>query len=251
MSWIIHHLRIIRRWHARIGVAAMLYLPVLVVSGWALNHGEALRLDAQEISAPWLMRWYGIQAVAPSLGYALEDTHFVWSGEKWALGNHKLLAEAEAPAGAVEAADVYYLATASTLYLYQADGQLLDKLEKASLPGAPIVALGKRNDRIVLQTPAAIFSTDDGLSWQADHAKGVVWSAAQDLPEAVSQRYVGMLAPGLPLQRILLDVHSGRIFGSYGKLVVDFLGLALLTLGMSGLWIYWRSVRQGRLRKLD
>jgi PepSY-associated TM region len=249
MSWVIHHIRILRRWHARIGVLAMLYLPVLVISGWALNHGEDLNLDGREITTPWLMRWYGIAAVAPRQGYALGNRHFVWSGEKWALGNTMLPLVTEEPAGAVESAGIYYLATASTLYLYQADGQLLDKLERQLLPGSPIVALGKADDKIVLKTPAAIFATDDGLSWKEGRTKDIVWSSAQVLPDEVSQRYAQMLAPGLSLQRILLDVHSGRIFGRYGTLVVDFLGLALLTLGMSGLWIYWRSVRQGRMRK--
>ena len=249
MSWVIHHIRILRRWHARAGVLAMLYLPVLVISGWALNHGEDFNLDGREITTPWLMRWYGIAAVAPSHGYVLGNRHFVWSGEKWALGNTMLPAATGEPAGAVESAGIYYLATASTLYLYQADGQLLDKLEKASLPGLPIMALGKADDKIVLKTAAAIFITGDGLSWKEGKPKDIVWSLAQVLPEEISQRYAGMLAPGLSLQRILLDVHSGRIFGRYGALFVDLLGLALLTLGMSGLWIYWRSVRQGRRRK--
>jgi len=137
MSWIIHHLRILRRWHARIGVAAMLYLPVLVVSGWALNHGADLELDGREITAPWLMRWYGIEAVAPSLGYALGDTHFVWSGEKWALGNHKLKSVSGEPTGAVESAGIYYLATASTLYLYQADGSCWTSWRKLLCPDSP------------------------------------------------------------------------------------------------------------------
>ena len=250
MSWVIHHIRILRRWHARIGVVAMLYVPVLVISGWALNHGEDLKLDGREITTPWLMRWYGIHAVAPSQGYVLGNTHFAWSGEKWALGDTMLAAAAGEPAGAVESAGIYYIATSSTLYLYQSDGQLLDKLERQSLPGSPILALGKRDERIMLKTPAAVYYSADGLNWKQGDTKGVAWSSAQVLPEAVSQRYAEMLAPGLSLQRILLDVHSGRIFGRYGPLVVDFLGLALLTLGMSGLWIYWRSVRQGRMRKL-
>jgi len=82
----------------------------------------------------------------------------------------------------------------------------------------------------VLQTAAEIFTTDDGMSWKTGKAKHIVWSSAQVLPVELSQRYAGMLAPGLSLQRILLDVHSGRIFGRYGALFVDLLGLALLTL---------------------
>lgn len=249
MSWVIHHIRIIRRWHAKVGVTAMLYLVFLVFSGWALNHTEALRLDEREITAPWLMRWYGIQAAAPNNGYALGDAYFAWSGEKWALGSRLLAAAGGLPVGAVSAEGIHYIATAGTVYLFQADGQLLDKLESQSLPAAPILALGKAGDRIVIKTPSAIFVTTDGMSWQRGATTGVTWSAAQSLPGEVKQQLAETLAPGLSVQRILLDVHSGRIFGRYGIYVVDLLGLALLTLGMSGLWIYWRSVRQGRIRK--
>ena len=57
-----------------------------------------------------------------------------------------------------------------------------------------------------------------------------------------------LLAQGLSLERLLLDVHSGRIFGRYGPWVVDAAAIALLMLGLSGVWIYVRSIKQGKLR---
>lgn len=249
MSWVIHHIRVIRRWHAKIGVAAMFYLVFLVVSGWALNHTEGLRLDEREVTAPWLMRWYGIQAETPVLGYALGTTYLAWSGEKWALGSRQLLISAGVPVGAIDVEGIYYIATARTLYLFQKDGQLVDKLDAASLPETPIITLGSAGNKIVLKTLTKAFYTIDGLSWQPIAEKGVKWSSVQSLPDDVKKQLAVTLAPGLSLQRIMLDIHSGRIFGRFGIYIVDFLGLALLTLGTSGLWIYWRSVRQGRKRK--
>ena len=249
MSWIIHRIRIVRRWHARIGMTAMLYLLFLVFSGWALNHANALKLDELEITSPWLMRWYGIHEVIPDTGFILGDSHLAWSGEKWLLGDRLLSKKLEQPLGAVENAGIVFIATPYTLSIFQHDGQLLDKLETSSLPAVPIIALGKAGDKIALKTHAAVFFTVDGLSWEKGGATSVTWSTTQVLPEEVKRRLSEKLAPGLPLQRILLDIHSGRIFGQYGPLFVDMVGLALLTLGLSGLWIYWRSVRQGRIRK--
>lgn len=249
MSWIIHHIRIVRRWHARIGMAAMLYLLFLVFSGWALNHGDTFKLDAREITAPWLMRWYGIHPVTPDSGYILGSTHLAWSGEKWSLGDRVLAGNSEQPQGAVVSAGIIYIATPYTLSLFQADGQLLEKLERQSLPATPILALGSAGDRIALKTKTAVFFTVDGVNWEKGAATGIRWSTTEALPADIKHRLIAALAPGLPVQRILLDIHSGRIFGQYGPLFVDLVGLALLTLGMSGLWIYWRSVRQGRTRK--
>lgn len=249
MSWIIHHIRIIRRWHARLGMLAMLYLVFLVFSGWALNHGETLSLNAREITTPWLMRWYGISALPAESGYALGDSYLAWNGEKWALGNTRLANSSEPPVGAIALDELVYIASANTLSIYQADGQLLDKLDKSSLPAFPIIALGKAGARIALKTRSAEFFTTDGLNWEKGGAANIQWSATQTLPAELNRQLANILAPGLPLQRILQDVHSGRIFGQYGVFFVDLVGLALLTLGMSGLWIFWRAKFQGRVRK--
>ena len=249
MSWIIHHIRIIRRLHAKIGVAAMLYLIFLVGSGWALNHAGTFKLDQIEISAPWLMRWYGIVSVTPDSGFLTDSTYLAWAGDKWAVGKQVITHQDEHPLGAVETADILYIATPRSLSLFQPDGQLLDKLDSASLPATPLTALGKKDRQIAIKTQQGIFLTEDGLNWEKRNAKDIQWSARKTLPDAVQQHLQHDLTASLPLQRILQDIHSGRILGQYGPVFVDLVGLALLTLGLSGLWMVWRTARQGRIRK--
>ena len=243
-----HYTRIVRRWHGHVGIIATIFLVLLVLTGIVLNHEEALKLDKREISAPWLMNWYGIRGAEVNSGYLLGEHYFSWEGDKWALGDQPLAGSAENPVGAVEIGGVDYVATASAMYLYQADGQLLDKLEKQSLPAYPILALGKIGDRVVLRTPAAILASADGLDWQKIEANGLSWSTPQALPEGVKSQMKIMLAPSLSVERVLLDVHSGRIFGRYGPWAVDIAAIALLMLGLSGLWMYWRSMKQGKAR---
>lgn len=240
--------RIVRHWHGHLGVVATVFLVFVVSTGIVLNHEEALKLDKREISAPWLMRWYGINATEPKLGYLLGEHYFSWEGDKWALGDKLLASSPEQPVGAVGTGGIDYIATSSTLYLYQADGQLLDKLERQSLPAYPILALGKMGDSVVLRTPSAMLASTDGLSWQMTVATDLVWSAPQALPHDVKRQMTVTLAPGLSVQRILLDVHSGRIFGRFGPWAVDLAAITLLMLGMSGLWIYLRSIKQGKMR---
>jgi uncharacterized iron-regulated membrane protein len=249
MSWVIHHIRQVRRLHAKLGVAAMLYLVFLVFSGWALNHAADLKLDQIEIGSPWLMRWYGISNATPETGFLTDNTHLAWVGNKWAVSKQVMTQQDEQPLGAVETAGVLYIATPRSLSLLQADGQLLDKLDSASLPATPITALGKVGQQIVIKTPYGIFVTEDGLNWEKRGATNVLWSVSQTLPDSVKQRLQHDLAPSLSVQRILQDIHSGRILGQYGPVFVDLVGLALLTVGLSGLWMFWRAARQARLRK--
>lgn len=240
--------RIVRRWHGHVGVIATIFLVLLVLTGIVLNHEEALKLDKREINASWLMSWYGIHEAETSTGYLLGERYFSWEGDKWVLGDKPLAGSAENPVGAVEAGGVNYVATASAMYMYQADGQLLDKLDKQSLPAYPILALGKMEGSVVLRTPSAILASTDGLAWRKVEANGLSWSSPQSLPDGVRSQMKAMLAPGLSVERVLLDVHSGRIFGRYGPWAVDIAAIALLILGLSGLWMYWRSMKQGKAR---
>lgn len=247
MSHKSHYTRIIRRWHGHIGVVATVLLVFVVVTGIILNHEEGFRLDKREISSPWLMRWYGMHVEAPQTGYLMGDRYFSWEGDKWAIGSQALFGSSEYPVGAVKVGDIDYVATPSALYMYQADGQLLEKLEKQSLPAYPILALGKMGDSVVLQTPSAMLASPDGLTWRKA-GTDLTWASMQPMPDDVRRQMGILLAPGLSLQRILMDVHSGRIFGRYGPWVVDLAAIAFLMLGISGVWIYWRSIKQGKLR---
>ena len=230
----------VRRWHGLVGAAIVFFLVYLLLSGLPLNHVEILKLDKREVSYPWLMRWYGIHAADPTQGYLLGKSYFSWEDGKWVLDDKLLPSNAGQPVGAVEVRGINYIATSNTLYLYQSDGQLLDKVEKQSLPAYPILALGKMGNNVMLKTPSAVFASVDGQNWEKSNATGMTLSALQELPADVKRRSAEILAPGISMQRILLDVHSGRIFGRYAVWVMDVASLVLLGLGLSGFWLYWR-----------
>lgn len=230
----------VRRWHGLVGAAIVFFLVYLMFSGLALNHPDLLKLDKREVNYSWLLNWYGIQSTEPTQGYLLGKKYLTWADDKWVLDDNLLSISAGQPVGAVEVGDVNYVATTAALYLYQSDGQLLDKVEKQSLPGYPISALGKVGNDIILQTPSDVFASVDGQNWEKSSATGMTMSSIQDLPSDVKRRSAEILAPGIPLQRILLDVHSGRIFGRYAIWVMDIASLVLLGLGISGFWLYWR-----------
>jgi len=230
----------VRRWHGLVGAVIVFFLFYLMVSGLALNHVDLLKLEKREVSYPWLMRWYGIDATDPTQGYLLGEKYISWEGGKWVLGDKLLSSSAGQPIGAVEIGGINYVATTTALYLYQSDGKLLDKVEKHSLPAVPISALGKMGSTVMLQTPSAVYASVDGLNWERSNATGMTLSTLQELPADVKRRSGDILAPGISMQRILQDLHSGRFFGRYAIWVMDLASLVLLGLALSGLWLYWR-----------
>lgn len=244
MSRLTRAIRLVRHWHARIGMLAALFFLFLAVTGLALNHTDALRLSQQQVNSGWLMRWYGLHAQVPAQGYLFPSGYFVGDRERWVMDGHVLPASPQAVRGAVEAGGVRYLATADILYLYQPDGSLVDKLTGSALPAVPIARIGMQDGQLAIATPQGVYISADGLDWKPVAADGVVWSAPQVLPASMRQQVAAYFAPALPLERVLLDVHSGRIFGRYGPLLVDLVAMVLTMLAISGVWIYLRSVRK-------
>ena len=236
--------RFLRRWHARLGLTAALLFIVLIVTGVALNHTERLGLAHTPIQSPAMTRWYGLPA--PQILAVFEaDGQFIATPQVWLYQGRRLPDGGGAVVGVVRTPEMLAVATAQTLNLYTPTGERIDSLRGAALPHSPITRLGRSANALVLNTVNGVFTSVDGVAWQANAAE-VVWARArtanpQTLAEARTQ-----IAPSLPLERIVLDLHSGRLFGSYGPWLMDTAALVLLTLSISGFWIQWRSWMQKR-----
>ncbi|MGH8750358.1 MAG: PepSY domain-containing protein [Burkholderiales bacterium] len=240
MSLTTHQIRLIRRWHMSVGLFAVTFLLFLVITGFVLNHSEALGLDRGQIKAQWLARWYGLQNEIPLQAYACGEHQVVWANGKWTLGHTVLGDDLPPPRGAVQAGGACTIAGASTLYVFRADGRLVEKISGASLPGAVIEAIGVSDQRIVLKMDNGVYSSADWLQWRNENGQGVSWAQPQALTSLQQQEFASVLAPSLPLQKILQDFHSGRILGRYGPLFMDLIGLCVMGLGLSGVWMFLR-----------
>ncbi|MCB2385418.1 PepSY-associated TM helix domain-containing protein [Thalassolituus alkanivorans] len=105
----------------------------------------------------------------------------------------------------------------------------------------PVTAVVWQDDAYQLQIGQDWFALDL-LSYQ------LMAATAPAEPAAVLQVLPAELAAArnesISWQRVLLDLHSGRWFGSWGVWVVDVAALILLFLALSGAWI-WFSRKRG------
>jgi PepSY-associated transmembrane protein len=231
-------LRLLRRWHARIGFAAMLFFLILAVTGLVLNHGNGLGLDGRFIHAGWLARWYGIKFEPPRQAFRSGHHVLIAANGCWLLDGKISGEKLPQPVGLIELADIFVVASDTVLHVYRNDGELIDKLGRSALPGVPVRAIGSSARRIVLRIASGTFSSQDGLSWRTARQGNVHWSTPAELSAAERQAYENALAPGISVQQLLLDLHSGRFAGRYGPWVVDLLALMLAILSLSGAWLF-------------
>lgn len=245
MSYRTRMIRFVRHWHARVGVMAALFLLFLAISGLALNHTDALLLAKRDVKASWLMHWYGLKSTMPKQGYFFNDGYLAAADGRWVMDGHLLREGVDrSPLGAVTWNQARAIANAEMLYLYTPEGQLIDKISGTELPGKPIKQLGSAGDQLVLETAHGSFASSDALNWLPYNGEQPIWSNLQALPSAALKDVKLAFAPSLPLERIILDLHSGRIFGRYGPLLMDLAALVLIVLSLSGVWIYLRTVRK-------
>jgi len=240
-------LRLLRRWHARIGFAAMLFFLFLAATGLALNHGNGLGLDGRFIHAGWLARWYGMKSEPPRQAFHSRHHVLIAANGRWLLDGKISGEKLPQPVGLIELADTFVVASDTVLYIYRLDGELIEKLGRDALPGIPVRAIGSIERGIALRTASGIFTSADALSWQRAARRSVLWSAPTGLSAAERQSYGETLVPGISPQQMLLDLHSGRFAGRYGPLFVDLLAVALAALSLSGAWFFLLpGLRRGR-----
>jgi len=238
-------LRFFWTWHRRVGIVAALLVLVLSVTGLALNHTERLGLDERFATAGWLLDWYGIRAPDVSVTYTAGGSRVTLLGDRLYLDAGVLPGHFGRLAGAVASAGFIAVAADGEILVLTPDGQLVDRMGAESGIPPDVDALGLGPDGAVfLRAGEAMYSARiDTLDWSRspDDDTGIRWSAPGSLPagefEALQADFRSRI---LPVERVILDVHSGRIAGKFGTLLMDGAAVLLLLLALTGSWLWLR-----------
>jgi hypothetical protein len=237
-------------WHRRLGLAVSVIVLLLSVTGLLLNHTDALKLDQTSLRADWLLRWYGYPPVAAPDSFRAGERWVSTAGGKLYL-DQTPVAEAGGPALGAAQLDggLVAAALADSVILLAPDGTVVERLGAASLPGAP-QRIGLADDaRLALGTAQGTFVADaDLIQWQPA-AAAPAWSEAQAAPPALRDALAqAQRGPGLSAERVLLDLHSGRLFGAWGPWVMDAAAIVFVILALTGI-VNWGWRRQ-RAKKM-
>lgn len=239
----------VRRWgrlHRWCGIGAVAFVIVLSISGIALNHAELLGLNQRYVQAEWLLYFYGIEAPPPAGNYRAGAHQVTQLGERLYLDERELAANAGPLAGAVEVGEVIAIAAGATLLLATSAGELIESLE---IDGAGTIGRIGRLERTVVVSKGGLWYRSDEEIVSLSPVAGIAamevnWSAPTPI-EPARLKKLGRLyrGRGITGARLLADLHSGRLFGRHGPLVMDLAGVVLLVLGATGLILFIRRRR--------
>jgi hypothetical protein len=243
------HIRLIRHlreWHRKLGIITAFFIIFLALSGIVINHANTLTIDSKHVNNELLLNFYGIKQPTDVRYYdnkLIITNEFVWLKDKLLLESN------ESIISAARFQQYWLVATAEQLYLFSSQGELVDQLDSASGLPSNISAMSITNDTVILKSSAGYFQSDNEFfDWQAiTPTKALTWvQATQTTDEQNQLAILQYKSQFLSWERVLLDIHSGRIFGKFGVLAADIIALLLIMLSVSGLYIWLRYANHKR-----
>jgi len=234
-------------WHRRLGLCAASFVALLVVTGVLLNHTDTYQLDSRYIRSGWLLDVYNARPPAEPLSFRAGRHWVSRVGARLFIDDRLLAERAETLLGAVAINEGIAVAAGDRLLVLGYDGELLERLGAAEGVPAAVEAIGSTSEgRLVIRAANGDYEVDiNTLQWRRAAALTVLWSKPQVAEGALRADLVAAYrGSGLSLERVMLDLHSGRIFGPYGIYVVDGAAVVFLVLACTGSWLWWRQQRK-------
>ena len=236
-------------WHRRIGLIALVLVIILAITGIMLNHTEKLMLDNRYINNSWLLSWYGIEPEDQPVSFKVGD-NIVSSLDNKLFFNDTVVSDLQQTMhGAMAGEQFIVIALDSAIILLTPEGEFIEHVS-TSISFTNIQRLGMKYQRPVIETSDPLYYIADEhiLDWDIIINEGIEWIQPYELDEAEKEKLLtAYRGKGLKLERVILDLHSGRIFGEYGVYLMDAAAIALLWLSFSGLWVW--SSRRRKMRK--
>jgi hypothetical protein len=235
-------------WHRYMGVSAALFVLLISVTGLMLNHTEDLQLDSNHVKSDRILDWYGIQAPQTLRAYPAGRQHITLMGEHLYLNRKEIDGEFRDLVGAVFLNGLFVIAVGDSILLLTAHGETVEQLGSEDGIPAGIRRIGvDGKGKLVTQSSLDYYEADtDFIKWshRQQAPADIQWSQSEDLDpvltRSLQQHYRGEV---LPLERLVLDLHSGRFFGPAGPWIFDIAALLLILLALSGTWIWLRRRR--------
>jgi len=232
------------QWHKRIGITAALFVIILALTGIALNHTDQFEFDQKFIDSSFLLDWYNISPPEKPVSYATENVRLSQLGERLYFNEQELQEQTDHLMGAIQFKDSVVVAITGSLLVFDYQGQLIEKLTSADGVPSGMKRIGRSVDNLlVVEAAHGEYLADlEEFDWDEKISTGTRWSDKSLLPETLKLTlFKAYRGKGLSVERVLLDLHSGRILGDFGVILIDVAAILFIILAVTGVWMWSRS----------
>jgi hypothetical protein len=232
----------IHKWHKKIGIYIAIFVIFLAISGIALNHSEKFKLNTTFIKMEWLLDLYQIGPASEPIGYLSSNNWVIQVGKRIYFNNKEIINDTNELVGMVRINNTYVIAYDGKLMLLNKKGEILELLTGAEGVPAGMTKIGYDEQyNIVIKSAHGYYRANlDILQWSEYDFINANWSSASKITEPLKanilEQYRGT---GLTVERTLLDLHSGRIFGKWGVYFVDLIAVLFVFIALTGFWMWY------------
>lgn len=237
-------------WHRRLGLAGLILLFVLAITGIMLNHTEELELNKVSIKSDILLDWYGINPQGKPTTYKLNEVWITQWDQQLFFNGKTLFTHAEKLQGIAIASDIIAIALQHHVLLVDTDGEVIEFISIKT--NTPIEKITNIDEKIaLLDMQGQLYLSNTQLSsWKlSNNIPNLNWSKSTPINKAqINDLKNTFRGDGLNLEKFILDLHSGRIFNArWGLYIMDATAVLMMLLGISGTWVWWS--RKLKMRK--
>ena len=230
--------------HRLTGFTIVIFVLFLAITGIFLNHTDQLKLDEKYLRFNWLLDLYHMEPAGQPVSFRSNNAWITLIESSLYFNDTMLQEYSESLKGMVEIDGIYVVAVDNGLLLISEEGQLIEKITAAQGVPARVLSIGRyENNFIMLATTHGNFATDmDFTDWRSIQKPEVEWSMPGTLPEAVFDRIMtSYRGQGISVERVMLDLHSGRLFGNWSIFIIDLVAILIILSALSGLWIWHKK----------
>jgi hypothetical protein len=236
--------------HRHIGVVLVWVAIWLAITGVLLNHSDQLRLNDIKIQSPWVLKLYGLEPEPLKEGYHWRQKWWVELADAYYVDGLIFPHYQGHLVGGIALPDLLLVATRDAVIVLTAEGEPVETLRAEHGLTGQFQQLGMWKGQPVLRTSTGMFiGSADAISWQPMPASvsAVQWSEREPLPSSLIERLsvISSMTTNeseITLEKLVLDLHSGRLFGSWSWLMLDLFALLLVSGAGSG-FVIWLKLR--------
>lgn len=235
-----------RKLHRSIGIGSFIFLIFFVITGLTIQHTSWFDLDQRYVSASLAKFLYGT-VVRETIDYKT-DSHWVSQAGNFLYIDGVLVSYIELNnlQGVAEDKNYIWIVGDNKLWMLSKQGEIAD--EFSVLNGLPAIVnkVGyNQSGAIVVGSLRNNWLVNENIrDWQIYHDEQIRWTTpvvASEVPIHLKETVLAHANDHLVnWERVLLDFHSGRLFGTAGIVIVDIVALLLLFLSATGIFLWLR-----------
>jgi len=242
---------LLKRWHRRTGLLAASFVLLLASTGLCLNHVSSWGFDRKALHSATLLGLYGMAEAGAVVSYPLAAGYVSESNGQLFQDDTEIARCDGAMVGVVRLAAVnpaqIIVACERQLLVFTPAFQLVEKVGSAHGLPAGVRRLGVVAGQLLIDTSdGLVFANLNALSWTPveEAPKATLWSVVGQASEGLRRALRDKVdREEITYERLLLDLHSGRILGEWGVYLVDVMALLFMLLSVSGIVIWHKSKR--------